>query len=63
MTTARMVTAAMTGTRGLSAATGTAWGGGTEESSPASEGGGGGVDLSILKIRAQRAAALKGMAP
>jgi len=44
-TTARMATAAMTGGRGLSAAAGTAWGGGTEESSPASEGRGGLVSV------------------
>lgn len=41
MRTARMVTAARTGVRGLAAAAGTAWGGGTEEPSPEAEGRGG----------------------
>lgn len=36
-----MVTAARTGVRGLAAAAGTAWGGGTEEPSPEAEGRGG----------------------
>lgn len=41
MTSARMAAAARTGVRGLAAAAGTAWGGGTEEPSPEAEGRGG----------------------